>query len=269
MEDAVKTLVEAENKKEGLQRLNRLLEDKAELAEKVWNAFGVAIILLSEITNMYKTIGAAEPSFATATLSLSILQKLCRNKRVREKCISTQFPLYLYPILNSTVKTAAVEKIKVESLLVISAILEDEDPGVIEFVKNTELVPLCLKNMEMGEEKTKLVAIKIFHTILSDKEGLEYVCQTYDRFMATSMVLTSMLSQLEELKSEALLVQILKVYLRLCDMENARVAFGKNKPIVLFSEGAKELAETKEVKKLIEKFNAVLKKSDPAQVNKP
>ena len=57
---------------------------------------------------------------------------------------------------------------------------------------NTEIIPLCLRIMENGSELSKTVATFIIQKILLDNMGLNYICQTPERFFAVSTVLANM-----------------------------------------------------------------------------
>ena len=77
--------------------------------------------------------------------------------------------------------------------------------------------------METGSELSKTVATFIVQKILLDDFGLNYICQTYERFLAVSSVLTAMVNALISQPSLRLLKHIIRCYLRLCD--NARFVF--------------------------------------------
>jgi CCR4-NOT transcription complex subunit 9 len=64
-----------------------------------------------------------------------------------------------------------------------------EDPEVISFLLQTEIIPLCLRIMETGNELLRTVATFIVQKILQDDAGLSYICATPDRFYAVSGVL--------------------------------------------------------------------------------
>jgi len=65
------------------------------------------------------------------------------------------------------------------------------------------------------------VAIFIVQKILLDEAGLNYICQTYERFFAVTTVLGSMTTQLLDLKALRLIKHIIRCYLRLADNKKA------------------------------------------------
>ncbi|KAJ1565515.1 hypothetical protein HK405_012184, partial [Cladochytrium tenue] len=68
------------------------------------------------------------------------------------------------------------------------------------------------------------VAIFIVQKILLDDMGLNYICQTYERFYAVGTVLSNMVAQLVEQQSVRLLKHVIRCYLRLSENPRAREA---------------------------------------------
>jgi len=85
---------------------------------------------------------------------------------------------------------------------------------VINFLLTTEIIPLCLRIMETGSELSKTVAIFIVQKILLDDMGLNYICQTYERFYAVGTVLSNMVVQLQESQTVRLLKHVVRCFLR-------------------------------------------------------
>ncbi|KAF3683402.1 hypothetical protein FXO37_01911 [Capsicum annuum] len=61
------------------------------------------------------------------------------------------------------------------------ALLQVDDTEVISFLLTTEIIPLCLRTMEMGSELSKTVATFIVQKIILDDVGLDYICTTAER----------------------------------------------------------------------------------------
>jgi len=96
-------------------------------------------------------------------------------------------PLYLYPFLNTISRQRPFEYLRLTSLGVIGALIKMDDPEVVQFLLQTEIIPLCLRIMETGSELSKTVATFIVQKILLDDNGLNYVCATSERFYAVSI----------------------------------------------------------------------------------
>ena len=70
----------------------------------------------------------------------------------------------------------------------IGALVKIDNPDVIGFLLLTEIIPLCLRIMERGSELSKTVATFIVQRILLDENGLNYVCNTAERFYAVQLI---------------------------------------------------------------------------------
>jgi CCR4-NOT transcription complex subunit 9 len=108
-----------------------------------------------------------------------------------------------------------------------------DDSDVVNFLLQTEIIPLCLRIMESGSELSKTVATFIVQKILLDDIGLSYVCHTADRFFAVSTVLSNMVAVLVEAPSHRLLKHIIRCYMRLADNGKAREALRQVLPAPL------------------------------------
>ena len=82
---------------------------------------------------------------------------------------AAHIPLFLYPFLNTVSKTRPFEYLRLTSLGVIGALVKVDDTDVINFLLSTEIIPLCLRTMELGSELSKTVATFIVQKILSDE----------------------------------------------------------------------------------------------------
>ena len=78
--------------------------------------------------------------------------------------------------------------------------------------------------MEFGTELSKTVATFILQKILTDEQGLNYICQTYDRFSHVAKVLGLMVFHLAKDPSTRLLKHVVRCYLRLSDNPRAKEA---------------------------------------------
>jgi CCR4-NOT transcription complex subunit 9 len=95
---------------------------------------------------------------------------------------------------------------------------------VIKYLLSTEIIPLCLRIMEYGSELSKTVATFILQKVLTDDSGLQYICQTYDRFSHVARVLGVMVLNLAKEPSARLLKHVVRCYLRLSENTRAKEA---------------------------------------------
>ncbi|CAB4308421.1 unnamed protein product [Prunus armeniaca] len=181
-EQLVLELSNPDLRENALLELSKKRELFQDLAPLLWNSFGTMLLLL---------------------LSSCVCGFSPRHKNVIPQCKSRPF-----------------EYLRLTSLGVIGALVKVDDTEVISFLLSTEIIPLCLRTMEMGSELSKTVATFIVQKILLDDVGLDYICTTAERFFAVGRVLGTMVASLAEQHSSRLLKHIIRCYLRLSD--NAR-----------------------------------------------
>lgn len=227
IETYVQQLTNPQTREDALLELSKKRENFPELAPFLWYSFGTIAALLQEIVAIYPLLG---PQQLTAQASnrvcnaLALLQCVASHQETRGLFLQAHVPLFLYPFLNTMSKTRPFEYLRLTSLGVIGALVKVDDTDVINFLLSTEIIPLCLRTMEMGSELSKTVATFIVQKILLDDVGLNYICATAERFFAVGAVLGNMVAMLAEQPSPRLLKHIIRCYLRLSDNPRAREA---------------------------------------------
>ncbi|XP_077252500.1 uncharacterized protein LOC143891883 isoform X1 [Tasmannia lanceolata] len=222
-EQLVLDLSNPELRENALLDLSKKREIFQDLAPLLWHSFGTIAALLQEIISIYPVLSPPTLSAGASNRvcnALALLQCVASHPDTRTLFLNAHIPLYLYPFLNTTSKTRQFEYLRLTSLGVIGALVKVDDTEVISFLLSTEIIPLCLRTMEMGSELSKTVATFIVQKILLDDVGLRYICATAERFFAVGRVLGTMVASLAEQPSARLLKHIIRCYLRLSD--NAR-----------------------------------------------
>ncbi len=219
-----------------LLELSKKRETFSDLAPMLWFSQGTVAALLQEIISIYPLLS---PPLLSAHASnrvcnaLALLQCVASHHSTRSHFLAAHIPLFLYPFLNTTSKTRPFEYLRLTSLGVIGALVKMDAPEVINFLLQTEIIPLCLRIMETGSELSKTVATFIVQKILLDDIGLQYICHTPERFYAVSTVLSNMVAALVDAPSARLLKHVIRCYLRLSDNERARSALRRCLPDTL------------------------------------
>ncbi|CAN1149575.1 CCR4-NOT transcription complex subunit 9, partial [Linum perenne] len=219
-EHLVLELSNPELRENALLELSKKREHFQDLAPLLWNSFGTIAALLQEIVSIYPVLSppALTPAQSNRVCNaLALLQCVASHPDTRMLFLNAHIPLYLYPFLNTTNKSRPFEYLRLTSLGVIGALVKVDDTEVISFLLSTEIIPLCLRTMEMGSELSKTVATFIVQKILLDDVGLDYICTTAERFFAVGRVLGNMVAALAEQPSSRLLKHIIRCYLRLSD----------------------------------------------------
>lgn len=236
IEQYVHQLSNPATRENALLELSKKRENFPELAPYLWYSFGTVAALLQEIVSIYPLL---QPPSLTAHASnrvcnaLALLQCVASHPETRGLFLQAHVPLFLYPFLNTISKTRPFEYLRLTSLGVIGALVKVDDTDVINFLLSTEIIPLCLRTMEMGSELSKTVATFIVQKILLDDVGLNYICATAERFFAVGAVLGNMVVMLADQPSPRLLKHIIRCYLRLSDNPRAREALRQCLPDLL------------------------------------
>uniref|UniRef100_A0A0D9W9D3 Cell differentiation protein rcd1 n=1 Tax=Leersia perrieri TaxID=77586 RepID=A0A0D9W9D3_9ORYZ len=226
-EQLVLDLCDPELRENALLELSKKREIFQDLAPLLWHSFGTVAALLQEIVSIYPALSPPTMSPGASNRvcnALALLQCVASHPDTRHLFLNAHIPLYLYPFLNTTSKTRPFEYLRLTSLGVIGALVKVDDTEVISFLLQTEIIPLCLRTMEMGSELSKTVATFIVQKILLDDVGLRYICATAERFFAVGSVLATMVVSQSEQPSTRLLKHIIRCYLRLSDNSRACAA---------------------------------------------
>lgn len=213
-------LTNTEQRENALLDLSKKRETFPDLAPILWYSFGTISSLLQEIISIYPMLSppTLTPNASNRVCNaLALLQCVASHPETKARLMQAYIPLYLYPFLNTISRQRAFEYLRLTSLGVIGALVKVDDPEVVHFLLETEIIPLCLRIMETGSELSKTVATFILQKILLDDAGLNYICATSERFYAVSTVLSSMVAKVLENPSNRLLKHIVRCYLRLSE----------------------------------------------------
>lgn len=222
------TLVYGTEKDEALIELCKKRELYDNLAPVLWSSHGVITVILHEIIQVYPMLAPPTLNVATSNRvsnALQLLQCIASHPETHLPFLNTHILLYLYPFLNAASTTRPYEYLRLTSLGVIGALVKNDNPKVITFLLSTEIIPLCLRIIEMTSGISKTVALYIVLRILQDDQGLLYVCQTYERFFAVNQVLAIVVEQLTQQPHDSslrLLKHVVMCYQRLTDDDRAR-----------------------------------------------
>ncbi|KAI8866653.1 Rcd1-domain-containing protein [Ramicandelaber brevisporus] len=219
-----------------LAELSRRREDHPDLAVVLWNSCGTSAILVQEIVAAYAWL---HPPLLTMTASnricnaLALLQLVATHAETRARFLRSSIPQLLYPLLATTHKSRPFDNLRLTSLGVIGAIVKHDSPEVVQYLIQTEFIPLCLKILEIGTELCKIVAIFVFQRIINDPTGLTYMVDHPTRLLTMLAVLAVIIEQLLKFKSPRLLKSVIRLYIRLAEHPDVLTYLRENLPTEL------------------------------------
>lgn len=235
---SIQNLIRPETREKAIHDLSTKRDKYPLLGPTLWYSAGVMPVFLQEIISMYPLLHPPSPGFLKATINrvssvLTLLQTVAHHEISRKPFLESQMCLFLYPFLRVPASDRT-EVLRLTSLGVIGALVKSDDPFIINYLLSTEIFPLCLRIMEQAVEISKIISTFIVQKLLMSDEGLQYACQTPNRFTAVAEVLQHMVSQKNfdgtSACSARLLRHIIRCYLRLCDNERAREALPQMLP---------------------------------------
>ena len=209
-------------REKALEELSHKRESLSDLALYIWYSTGTVATLLQEIINTYQLLAPPKLTIAKSNKACSVLalfQCVAAHPDTRQPFLQAQIHLFLYPFLNMLNKSKPYEYIRLSTLSAIVALVKMDNRDVIQYLLNTEIIPLCLRIMERGSELSKTVACFIVQRILLDESGLKYICEKAERLNAINTVLSYMI---RNKPSSRLVKHIIRSYNRLADNEEGR-----------------------------------------------
>jgi CCR4-NOT transcription complex subunit 9 len=223
-----KDLKDEEKRTKALSKLSEFYDKNPNLPIYLWYSQGTMTILLQEIISSYKYLSSMKLTQEKSSKIYSILRLLtciASHKEIRYKFIESKMPIFLYPFLNSTSTAKQNEYIKLLTLTVIGSLIKIEDPKIISFFINTEIVPILLKIIDTGPWLSKIPACIMIHLIIKDDEGLKYICGEKVRYSA---IICYMKRMIKMKHNQKILDFILKTFLRLAENNEARIILKNN-----------------------------------------
>jgi CCR4-NOT transcription complex subunit 9 len=148
-------LTDPETRENALLDLSKKRDLFPDLAPILWHSFGVIPALLQEIIAIYPLLS---PPALTAHASnrvcnaLALLQCVASHQETRSLFLSGTAKLIILFI-----SLKLLFKWRVNRLGVIGALVKVDDTDVINFLLSTEIIPLCLRTMELGSEVRFLI----------------------------------------------------------------------------------------------------------------
>jgi CCR4-NOT transcription complex subunit 9 len=192
----VKDLLSAKERESAMAELSKRRESIENLAVVLWDTYGVIPCLVQEFLSIYPLLNP--PALTTAASNracnaLALLQCIAAHDATRDLFLEARLPLYLYPFLNTTSKTKPFEYIRLTSLGVIGALVRNDSVNVVEFLLKTEIIPLCLRILDIGTELSKTVSLFIIQKIAASSLGISYIMANGERLDAICTVLVNIL----------------------------------------------------------------------------
>ncbi|KAG5858866.1 cell differentiation, Rcd1-like protein [Encephalitozoon hellem] len=248
-----------------VDKMNELFEELKKspgLSPDIWNHDSMPVFLLQEVITPYMTLSTNmfdEVEYHRLYTVLNILQILVSDPKIKRVFVDARFPYYIYRYLVISDSDSKYETLRISALGVVASLLQNGDQYIHKQLKTTEVVPLLLKIVDLGSEASQLLSANVFGLIIGSDDGLNYACQTFDRFSAINLMFNSLASQGVSVGSVKLVKAALRIYIRLCAKPHIRTLLSSKKPDGLFtSEASSLISSDAECKALFKSFTDMI-----------
>lgn len=229
------------NKKIYLEKiLKYLTEDIPPLY--IWEQNGIPILLIQEVIEPYSYLQSFTKEISdNLVVVIKILYFLAKDDEVKKALVDANFHFFLfrYVTIYDSIETYELPRIWV---LKFFSVFVTQQYVQIQ-IKNTEMVPIILKNIDLGSTECKIISIETFYNLISGEECLNYVTQTFDRFSAVNQVFNSISRIISKDRNYVLIKLVLMVYIRLCSKSHISQALSSKVPENVINEEFKKVVE--------------------------
>ncbi|EDV52902.1 CCR4-NOT transcription complex subunit 9 [Drosophila erecta] len=187
----------------------------------LWHSFGAVSGLLQEIVSIYPAIyqdieltGQQSHRICTA---IGLIQVMASHPFIGIQLIRCQFMCYLMPLLKMTSQTRAVEHVRLSVLGVICALLKSDHAEIVVYFLGTELIPLILRQLELGTTMSKVLCAFVLYRTLEHEVGLKFASRRLARRLHLIHTLARVVHQLTLEPEPRVLKHVVRIYSRLAD----------------------------------------------------
>ncbi|XP_070072781.1 CCR4-NOT transcription complex subunit 9 [Drosophila takahashii] len=190
------------------------------LGPLLWHSFGAVSGLLQEVVSIYPTIytdnelnGQQSHRICAA---IGLIQTMASHPFVGIQLMRCQFMCYLMPLLKMTSQSRAAEHVRLSVLGVICGLLKSDHPEIVGYFLGTELIPLILRQLELGTSMSKVLCAFVLYRILEHDVGLKFASRRLARRLHLIHTLARVVHQLT-LEPGPHLKHVVRIYSRLAD----------------------------------------------------
>ncbi|XP_017073302.1 CCR4-NOT transcription complex subunit 9 [Drosophila eugracilis] len=191
------------------------------LGPLLWHSFGAVSGLLQEVVSIYPTVyqdselsGQQSHRICAA---IGLFQVMASHPIIGIMLMRCQLMCYLMPLLKMTQQTRAVEHVRLSVLGVICGLLKSDHPEIVVYFLGTELIPLILRQLELGTRMSKALCAFVLFRILEHEMGLKFASHRLARRLHLIHTLARVVHQLTLEPEPRVLKHVVRVYSRLAD----------------------------------------------------
>jgi len=211
---------------EALQYLSVNREHIPDLAKYLWYSPSTITVLLGEIVSAY-------PYLATNNLDITLSHRVCNalalfqcvagHDETRMPFVKANIPMYLFPFLHHINTSKEAEYLKLTSLGIIGSLVQTDQPEIIEYLLNSDFVPMCLRILKFSQEISRTVAAFIIQKIICDEGGRKFICSSKEKIETVIKVLNKVLVDMSKTSPARLFKHVIASYQRLLEVSEVKI----------------------------------------------
>lgn len=192
-------------------------------AKLIWEYPGMLLLIIQVLTEPFshlKLTSLSKEQLNKVILMLKCITILAEDDDVKFEILESKTHHLIFPYISKVElhnNPYGDEKIKTTAIDVFLVIYKS---GLISVKdeKVFDIFPLILRVLEFENQRIKVKSTSLLVSLLQSELGFNYAIQTPERFEAIHSTLFPLISNSIEGKNVLLLKNVLKIYLRLCDM---------------------------------------------------
>ncbi|XP_017057262.1 CCR4-NOT transcription complex subunit 9 [Drosophila ficusphila] len=211
------------DKEKRLMAMLELCERRSQiesLGPLLWHSFGAVSGLLQEVVSVYPAALANELSGQQSQrvcAAIGLFQAMASHPAIGIQLMRSQFMWFLMPLLKMTPKTRAIEHVRLSVLGVVCGLLKSDHPEIVSYFLGIELIPLILRQLELGSSMSKVLCAFVLCRILEHEVGLKFASRRLARRLHLIHTLARVVHQLTLEPEPRILKHVVRVYSRLAD----------------------------------------------------
>lgn len=233
--DNIIAIKNEETRSDAIKQLIRF-ENNKNLPIYLWYSTGVMAGILQEIITLYTNFTNKESEEKIKNI-IHLFQIILENPNTRKAFIDSQILIFLYPFL-----TRKKSKLQISILYLIQRSTQQHDSQFAEFIVKSELIPILLKTLKKGSDISKKIICSIIMNILEIEVLFNYISELDYRLSAIILYLVSLLKDKSSSKFEPI---IFKIFLKLSEIEKAKILIKKELPEKIYEENYKKNLDEK------------------------
>ena len=172
--ELVRNLSEDDTKKS--QAIIKIIENEnliPNLPIILWYSSATATSLLSDLISFYPSLGQvlSKEKSQQITNLLRIIYIIAKSADVKLPFVRANFPLYLFPYIQISLKNSETYHIAAAALAIFAALLADSNTEVIKYLINADFLPIIRTVLNLKNPEMQTVGAYILMKILCDTDG--------------------------------------------------------------------------------------------------